>query len=148
MMEQGQSFLRFSDSADDAGEPALCKVFYRNSAEAIADGLPGLLYTCDVHVDPASVDCSALEGLDLCAVTDIYLGQQSPAFHRGARASAAAINPDDDDSVSFSLVTAANSLHLQAATPQKRAMWILGVMKTLQENEATDDEAQEQQPGQ
>lgn len=143
-MEHGQSFLRFVDSADGLTDPALCKVFYRNSAEAIADGLPGLLYTCDVHVDPASVDCSVLEGLDLCAVTDIYLGQQSPAFHRGA----AAINPDDDDSVSFSLVTAANSLHLQAATPQKRAMWILGVMKTLQENEATEEEAQEEQPGQ
>lgn len=84
--------------------------------------------------------------VDLCCCV-VPVGQQSPAFHQGARASDAAINPDDDDTVSFSLVTAAASLHLQAATTKQRAMWIMGVMKTL-ETESTGAEAEEEQPGQ
>lgn len=70
MMEAGQSFLRFVDGSTD--EPELVKIFYRNSAEAIAEGLPGLLYHCDVREDPSTIDVSERQGLDLCAVTDIY----------------------------------------------------------------------------
>lgn len=124
MMEEGQTFRLYQ-----AGQaPLLQKLFYRRPPPP-HDQSPGVLYCCDVRQRPLDVDVSGLAGLDLLELSDIFLGTQDQAFRMADGAVSA---PDEDDGVSFSLVTPNDqSLHLSALSPQQRAAWILAIMGIL-----------------
>lgn len=152
MMQQGQTFLSY-----EAGRaPRPQKLFYVPSTDADDPTLPGLLYVCECDQDPGvlardPVALANLQCLDLCTMTDIFLGKQAPAFHDGADGSAAGpdgagAEPAEDDSVSFSLVTSTSaSLNLEALSAKKRAAWILGLMGCLKQDEEEEGPVDEEQ---
>lgn len=149
MMQQGQTFL----SHEVGRAPRAQKLFYVPSSDPAEPALPGLLYVCEVEQDPAvlardPVALANLQCIDLCSMTDIFLGKQSPAFHAdGADGSGAdGADPAEDDSVSFSLVTSnSTSLNLEALSAKKRAAWILGLMGCLKQEGEEEGEEEEQQ---
>jgi hypothetical protein len=157
MMEQGQTFIYFCLGS----APKKQKLFYRNPHPK-EENLPGFLYLCEVNLNPREINVTTLtqptempqvhyapDGrtwnitavFDACSITDIYLGKQAPAFHVNGQP--IPLSSDDDDTLSFSLVTASSaSLNVEALTAKQRAAWILGIMGILKNPEEQDGDDQ------